>query len=96
MISKEEIRHLAKLARLQLNEEEIESLTEDLNKILEYVGKINELNLESFPPLTNILDNLSLRRDEIKESDFEIIQKILDNFPDKENNYLKVPKILEK
>lgn len=93
MISKEKIYHLAKLARLKLTEDELQRLTQDLSKILAYVEKINELNLENFSPLTNILEKLPFRKDEAKESDN---QEIIKNFPEKENNYLKVPKILEK
>jgi aspartyl-tRNA(Asn)/glutamyl-tRNA(Gln) amidotransferase subunit C len=96
MLSREQIEHLAKLARLKLNEEEIKSLTEDLNKILNYVKKIEELNLENIEPSTSIIEKLDLREDEVKEKNQEEREKIIDNFPQKENNYLKVPKILEK
>lgn len=93
MINKEKIYHLAKLARLKLTEDEVQNLTQDLNKILAYVEKINELKLDDFYPLINILEKLPFRKDETKENDNQVIIK---NFPEKENNYLKVPKILEK
>jgi aspartyl-tRNA(Asn)/glutamyl-tRNA(Gln) amidotransferase subunit C len=93
MITKEQIEHLAKLARLKLSEDEIEKLSQDLTKILAYVEKINELNLENIEPLTNILEKLDLREDEPESKDNSAI---INNFPEKEDNYLKVPKILEK
>ena len=93
MLEREKIEHLAKLARLKLKEEEIQKLTQDLNRILAYVEKINELKLEDLDPLVNILEKLDLRKDIAKEFNFE---EIIKNFPEKENNYLKVPKILEK
>lgn len=93
MISKEEIEHLAKLAHLKLSSEEIEKLSHDLNKILNYIEKIQELELENLEPLINILEKLKARQD-LPQS-FEN-QEIVNNFPEKENNYLKVPKILEK
>lgn len=93
MITQKEIEHLAKLARLKLKEEEIPKLTQDLNKILAYVEKINELSLEKLQPLINILENLDLRRDEPQKF---FPQEIINNFPEREDNYLKVPKILEK
>ncbi len=96
MITKEQIQHLAKLARLKLREEEIERLTQDLNKILDYVKKINELSLENVEPLTNILEKLDLREDKPQNQNEEEKKAILENFPEKENHYLKVPKILEK
>jgi len=101
MITNEQILHLAELARLKLTEDEIEKLTKDLNKILNYVEKINELNLKDIEPLTNIIEKLPLREDEVlDEEDIKKIEgineKIIKNFSQKEGNYLKVPKILEK
>jgi aspartyl-tRNA(Asn)/glutamyl-tRNA(Gln) amidotransferase subunit C len=101
MITKEQILHLAELARLKLKDDEIEKLTQDLNKILNYVEKIQELNLKDIEPLTNIIERLPLREDEILSEEErkiieEIREKIIENFPQKEGNYLKVPKILEK
>jgi len=101
MITKEQILHLAELARLKLKDDEIEKLTQDLNKILSYVEKIQELNLKDIEPLTNILERLPLREDEILGEEErklieEIREKIIKNFPKKEGSYLKVPKILEK
>jgi aspartyl-tRNA(Asn)/glutamyl-tRNA(Gln) amidotransferase subunit C len=101
MINKEQVLHLAKLARIQLKDDEIEKLIQDLNKILNYVEKIQELDLENIEPLVNIVEKLPLRKDnilseeEIEELN-EIREIIIKNFPQKEGNYLKVPKILEK
>jgi len=101
MINKEQVLHLAKLARIQLRDDEIEKLIQDLNKILNYVEKIQELDLENIEPLVNIVEKLPLRKDnilseeEIEELN-EIRERIIKNFPQKEGNYLKVPKILEK
>jgi len=101
MITKEQILHLAELARLKLNEDEFEKLTEDLNKILSYVEKIRELNLKDVEPLINIIEKLPLREDELlneeeKRKIEEIREGIIKNFPQREGSYLKVPKILEK
>jgi aspartyl-tRNA(Asn)/glutamyl-tRNA(Gln) amidotransferase subunit C len=101
MINKEQVLHLAKLARIQLKDDEIEKLIQDLNKILNYVEKIQELDLENIEPLINIVEKLPLRKDnilseeEIEELN-EIRERIIKNFPQKEGSYLKVPKILEK
>ncbi len=96
MITEEQIKNLAKLARLKLSDEEIESLAEDLSKILNYVKKIEELNLGNIEPLISIIDKLEFREDEERRGDDEERKKIINNFPQRENNYLKVPKILEK
>lgn len=91
MIDKEKIKHLALLARLNLSEEEIERLTSHLKRILEYVEKINELNLDN-EPLINLMEKQDLREDEVEESENK--NKIINNFPQKDGNYLRVPKIL--
>jgi len=93
MITKNQIEHLAKLARLKLSEDEIEKISQDLTKILAYVEKINELDLGNIELLTNILEKLDLREDKPEPKDNSLI---INNFPEKEDNYLKVPKILEK
>lgn len=99
MITKDQVKHLAELAKLNLDEKEIESLTQDLNKILNYVEKINELDLSNVEPLVSILEKLNLRDDKVFESDSlepNSLNLIKENFPQKQDNYLKVPKILEK
>lgn len=92
MLDKEKLKHYAFLARLTLSEEELETFSLQLQKILDYVSKINELDLTDFEPLTNLLPSLPLREDNPQESFNR--EHIIKNFPDKEGNYLKVPKIL--
>lgn len=94
MITKEQIEHLAKLAKLKLDEKEVSKLTADLTKILNYVEKINELELRDLEPMISILEKLELRNDEVVYP--HQVQEIINQFPERENNYLKVPKILEK
>lgn len=97
MITKEKVRHLAELARLKLKDEEIEALTQDLNQILNYVEKIKELDLKNIEPLINILQKLPFREDQSdSETNEDILSLIKENFPQKDGDYLKVPKILEK
>ena len=93
MISKDQIKHLAKLARLELDEKEIENLYQEINKILAYVEKVKELNLETFPPMINLISELKMRKDIVVESSNELI---INNFPQKEKGFLKVPKIIKK
>ncbi|MCS7200885.1 MAG: Asp-tRNA(Asn)/Glu-tRNA(Gln) amidotransferase subunit GatC [Patescibacteria group bacterium] len=96
MIERKQIEHLAHLARVNITENEIEGLTKDINEILEYVSKINELDiLDKFDPFVSIIDNNFLREDRQTE-DENLIEEILANFPQREDHYLRVPKILEK
>jgi aspartyl-tRNA(Asn)/glutamyl-tRNA(Gln) amidotransferase subunit C len=90
---KEKIENLIKLARLELTEEEKEKFSNDLNKILSYVEKIQSLDLDVEPLISSGLWMNDFREDEIF-LDQEIVEKIIENFPDKEGRYLKVPKVL--
>ncbi|MFH1612230.1 MAG: Asp-tRNA(Asn)/Glu-tRNA(Gln) amidotransferase subunit GatC [bacterium] len=93
-ISKEQVVHIAKLARLKLTLQEIEEFSKQLSDILLYMEKLNELNTENIKPLSHILPIQNVvREDEEKES--LAIEDVLKNAPDKENNFIKVPKILE-
>jgi aspartyl-tRNA(Asn)/glutamyl-tRNA(Gln) amidotransferase subunit C len=90
---KEKIENLIKLARLELTEEEKERFSNDLNKILSYVEKIQSLDLDVEPLISSGLWMNDFREDEVF-LDQEIVEKIIENFPDKEGRYLKVPKVL--
>jgi len=88
---KEKIQHLAKLCRMDLTEEEKESFAKDLNKILDYVNQIKDLELDC-EPFTGLWFN-DFREDEVF-IDEEIRKKIIENFPEKEGEWLKVPPVL--
>ncbi len=92
-ISKEEVEKLAHLSRLQLDETAVTSMQKDMNKMLSFVEKINELDLEGVEPLAYMSDEVNvLRADEIKQ---EIThEEALKNAPDKDTDYFRVPKVL--
>jgi len=93
-ITRETVEHIANLARLGLKEEEIELYTKQLQKILEYVEKLNELDTENVPPTFNVIGKVNaLRKDELKPSlDRELLLK---NAPKEEQNHFWVPKVIE-
>ncbi len=65
MIGREEVLHVARLARLQLSEEEIERMDSELSAVLEHVARISELDLEDVPPTTHVIEvSGALRADE--------------------------------
>ncbi|MCD5397907.1 Asp-tRNA(Asn)/Glu-tRNA(Gln) amidotransferase subunit GatC [candidate division NPL-UPA2 bacterium] len=93
-ISKKEVEHVAKLARLRLTDEEKNKFGKQLSRILEYVEKLNELDTEKVEPTSHVvsLPNV-LREDEVKPS--LPVEDVLSNAPDKKGNYFKVPRIIE-
>lgn len=93
-ISKEEVEHVVKLARLMVSEEEKDVLTRQLSNILTYVGKLNELNTEGVEPLSHVIDIKNVfREDKTRESLSQDLA--LSNAPEKRDGFFRVPKIIE-
>ena len=93
-LSKKDVEYAAKLARLELGEEEKEKYTIQLAKILEYVSKLNQLDTEKIEPTSHILPLQNVfRDDEVKPSLSQ--EEILANAPGKEDGYFKVKKVIE-
>ena len=93
-IDKDTVKHIAKLARISLDEKKINSLSKDLSSIMEFIEKLNELNTEQIVPLTSIIDaSLRSRKDEV--SDGKIRDQILKNSPEKNEEFFVVPKVIE-
>jgi aspartyl-tRNA(Asn)/glutamyl-tRNA(Gln) amidotransferase subunit C len=97
MIDKKEVQHIASLARLRLEEKELEKYQKELSSILEYIKKLEEVNTDGVEPTSHPggLNNV-FRVDEARESGKEIAKKLIDLAPDKENGYLKVKSILKR
>ena len=92
MVNKDEVTNLANLARIQITPEEAESLTHELDSILDYVGQIKNSSTEEISN-TPFLKNV-MRDDVATNKDREFTEDILNNAPSREGNYLKVKKIL--
>ena len=98
MISKEQIEHIAKLARIELTEEEKEKITTDLSSILDYVEKLNKVNTSKVEPISQVtgIDSV-MREDEFKKNDKQLAarNKLINEAPKRKGDYFQVPKILE-
>ena len=69
MIDREQVLHVARLARLQLTDEEVERMAGELSKVLGYIETINELDLEGVPPTSHVVEVANaLRADEPRPS----------------------------
>jgi len=93
-IDKDKIKHTAKLARISFDEKQIENLSKDLSNIFNFIEKLNKINTENIKPLTSILDH-TLRSREDKITDGGIRNKILENAPNKNEEFFIVPKVIE-
>lgn len=93
-VTKQDVEYVAELARLNFSEEEKEGLISDLNTILQYVDKLNELNTDDVDILVNpcYIEN-RIREDEVEES--MPLKEVLQNTPDNLEEYILVPKVIE-
>jgi len=93
-ITKEEVLRLANLSRIKIDDSELEMYANQLNEIVKYVSKLDEVELDDVKPLFHILDKtISGRNDEIQPS-FEI-EELLKNAPDKFGDFFKVPPVIK-
>ena len=92
-ITKDEVKKVAHLARLELNEDEINNHAEQLEKILEYIEQLERIDTNNVPSTTRAIEVINvLRKDNIKNTDCS--EELLELGPSREDNYFKVPKIL--
>jgi aspartyl-tRNA(Asn)/glutamyl-tRNA(Gln) amidotransferase subunit C len=89
-ITRREVLHVAKLARLELTEEEVERLTSELGAILDAVGKVAELDLDDVPPTSHPLALVNVwDADEARES--LGLDEVFANAPQREDDGFRVP-----
>ena len=93
-IDKDKIKHTAKLARISLDQKKIESLSKDLSNIFNFIEKLNKINTDKINPLTSILEH-TLRTREDKVTDGDIRDIILENSPNKNEEFFIVPKVID-
>jgi aspartyl-tRNA(Asn)/glutamyl-tRNA(Gln) amidotransferase subunit C len=94
-ISKEQIKHLAHLSRLQLSDKEVDAMQGDMENILKFVAQIDELDLSCVEPLTQMSDSVDvMREDEVR--DMLTKEQALKNAPDANSDYFRVPKFGKK
>jgi aspartyl-tRNA(Asn)/glutamyl-tRNA(Gln) amidotransferase subunit C len=94
MISRKEVEYVAHLARLEIDEAQKDKFTSQLNDILLYIDKLNELDTKGVEPMTHaIAVTNAFREDKIVESIGT--EKSLANAPDARGEFFRVPKVIE-
>ena len=92
-IGNNEVKKVAKLARLELNENEVQNHAKQLEKILDYIKQLEKINTENVPCTTRAIEMVNVfRKDEKK--DYENSEELLDLAPSREDKFFKVPKII--
>ena len=93
-IEKNQVKKVAKLSRISLDESKVESLSKDLNSIIKFVEQLNKLDTKDTKPLSSTVDKkLEPRSDKI--NDGKIKKEILKNSPNKNEDFFIVPKVVE-
>ena len=93
-VTNEQVRHIARLARIAMSDAEIERLAPELNNILGWVEQLGEVNTDGIEPLTAVIDQkLRLRDDAV--TDGNVRDDVLANAPDAQHGFFAVPKVIE-
>ncbi|HLN19124.1 MAG TPA: Asp-tRNA(Asn)/Glu-tRNA(Gln) amidotransferase subunit GatC [Patescibacteria group bacterium] len=93
MISKNEVKHIAELARIGLSESEVEKYSKDLSSILDFIEQLKELDVSDVEPISHITGMENITRSD-KESQFDNASGIRKLFPEEKNGYDKVKSVL--
>ena len=92
-ITKDEVKKVAHLARLELNENEINNHAKQLEKILDYIRQLEKIDTDDVPCTTRAIEVVNVfRKDERRNSDCN--EELLELGPSREENFFKVPKII--
>jgi aspartyl-tRNA(Asn)/glutamyl-tRNA(Gln) amidotransferase subunit C len=95
IIDKETVEKVAHLARLELSEDETEKMIADMNKILGFMDKLNEIDTSGVEPLVYMTDEINVLREDVVKQ--EITHKeALQNAPKHDDNYFLVAKVIDK
>jgi aspartyl-tRNA(Asn)/glutamyl-tRNA(Gln) amidotransferase subunit C len=93
-VTPEQVRHIARLARIAMGDEEIAALAPELNNILGWVEQLDEVDTDGVEPLTAVIDQkLRLRDDVVNDGDCR--DAVLANAPAAEHGFFAVPKVIE-
>jgi aspartyl-tRNA(Asn)/glutamyl-tRNA(Gln) amidotransferase subunit C len=98
-ITREDVLRVADLAYLELSESELETYRKQIDEILEYIGKLNELDTSAVEPMAQVLvddqtADATLREDVVVPCD--VAPEILKQAPDPEPPYFRVPRVIER
>ena len=93
-IGLKDVQHIANLARLTFDEQEMESYQYQLSRILDYIEKLNQLDTEGVPPTSHVIPIRNVMKPDEKRDLFQR-EDIMANAPSTEQGYFEVPKVIE-
>jgi|SRR5271157_3540973 len=93
-ITKEVVEHVAHLARLELKADEIELYTQQIDRILDYMDKLNSLDTTGIEPTTHAIPLTNVFRKDVIDNNFQVEESV-GNAPERKGPFFKVPPIIE-
>ncbi len=93
MITKKEVQHIASLARIGATEDELESFSQDLSNILEWIDQLKEVDIDGVEPTAHIIGRKNIVRED-KDYEFPNKKEIINLFPESKDEYNKVRSVL--
>ncbi|MGA7731602.1 MAG: Asp-tRNA(Asn)/Glu-tRNA(Gln) amidotransferase subunit GatC [Chloroflexia bacterium] len=94
MLTPEEVRHVAMLARLGLTDEEVDTMRAQLVQVLDYIAMLEKLDTSQVPPTAQILSHLNVGRPDVARPSWAT-ERLLANAPSREGDFVRVPAVLE-
>lgn len=93
-VTRDDVKYMANLARLSLTDAEIDMYQKDMNKILEYMEQLNQVNTDDVEPLEHVLELPARYRPDVTEPPLSH-EDALKNAPDADADYFRVPRVIE-
>lgn len=93
-IDKSTIKKIAHLARLEFDEDGVEKMSKDMSQILDWVEQLNEINTDNIEPLTTMSSEVNVMREDV-QGEHLAHEAGLKNAPKRDEDYFRVPKVLE-
>jgi len=93
-ITREDVLHIEKLAKLELSEGEVEKFSGQLSDILTYIEKLNELDTTGVEPTMNVVGKINAFREDVVLESLSVEDALL-NAPEVEDNHFAVPRVIE-
>ena len=93
-VNADQVRHVAKLARIAMSDAEVEKMVPEFNNILKWVEQLGEVDTDGVEPLTAVIDNELRLRDDVV-NDGNVRDDVLKNAPDAQHGFFAVPKVIE-
>ncbi|MBS4209573.1 Asp-tRNA(Asn)/Glu-tRNA(Gln) amidotransferase subunit GatC [Bacillus sp. FJAT-50079] len=93
-ISKEQVLHVANLARLEINDGEAEKFTKELAQMIEMAETLNQLDTANIEPTTHVFNQKNVMREDVVTEGLPI-EQVMKNVPDHQDGLIKVPTIIE-